>query len=644
MKTRILIVEDQFVEANAVKIALEKAGYEVCGMAMSYEQALPYIRMARPDIVLLDIFLKGDLTGVDLARVLSKEGIPFVYLSANSNQSTLDEAIATRPYGFLVKPFREKDLRIALEIAGFRHQYIGNLAGKQEKLIRQLLNNVTNEKLDPVQRRILLAKAFKQFIPFEYIVVDTDLSDEDPNAVFCCQRVGYDDYVLIAGGEYLQKSGLQNGPYYQWRKEQANLPKPLIEDGVEFARACNKDHVLKVIAESCRVRSRMVIPVLVDGKPRMHVSFFAKQDYVFQTDHLDIFEPLGSNLSVVLHQAKRVPFTEEAQDNHLPVHISTVEKAFEHIVGKSSKLLQALDQVVHVADYDTSVLILGETGVGKEGLVTALHQLSGRRKQPLVKINCAAIPSSLIESVLFGHERGAFTGATERRIGKFEQAQGGTIFLDEIGEIPLEIQAKLLRVLQEKEIERVGGRATIKINVRVVAATNHNLYKDVAAGKFRMDLYYRINVFPISLPPLRERKEDISLLASHFLNRHAVKNRNALKSLSEKSLTKLISYNWPGNIRELEHFIERHVVLNAAELIEDFDLPEETFLDLQQQGADHLIAASGENNEKSMIEAALKSSNGKVSGKDGAAELLGMSSSVLYSKIKKLQIAWNYVY
>jgi transcriptional regulator with GAF, ATPase, and Fis domain/response regulator of citrate/malate metabolism len=645
MSTKILIVEDHFVEANALRILLEKAGYTVCGTAMSYEQALPYLRMARPDIVLLDIFLKGELTGIHLAKVLANENIPFIYLSANSNQSTLEEAKATKPYGFLVKPFREKDVLMALDIANYRHQYVISLRDKQEQLLQQLLNNVINEGVEPNQRRILIAKAFKQFIPFEYIVIDTNLSDENPDSVFCCQRVAYDDYVLVSGKDYIEKAKLPLSQYNLWRSRQTTINQPLIENGADFNKACAADPVLNTIADTCRVHSRMGIPVFQDGKATMYITFFSKQDQIFNIDHIDVIESLRSNLALVLKQVQRnTKTTIPDQLKEPPVSLAQVKHPLEGIIGKNPKLLQALDHVVQVADHEISVLILGETGVGKEGMAYALHHLSGRRKYPFVKINCAAIPSTLIESELFGHEKGAFTGATERRIGKFEQAQGGTIFLDEIGEMPLEVQSKLLRVLQEKEVERLGGRSTIKINVRIVAATNRNLHKDVAAGRFRMDLYYRINIFPITVPPLRERKDDIPLLVAHFLNYYKGLNNGEEKTISAEALESLMHYSWPGNVRELQHVIERNILLQKTRSINFIELPAEPFPEPTRDKESSSPILGTDDLEKKRIIAALKACEGKISGKDGASEILGLTSASLYSKMKKLNISWKYSY
>jgi len=456
MKKKILIVEDQFIEANNLQMILENAGYLICGIARSVPSALEIIDGEKPDLVLLDIFLHGNLTGIDLARKLREKDIGFIYLSANSNKKTLDEAKKTHPYGFLVKPFREKDILVALDIAWYAHE------------------------------------------------------------------------------EYIASKQI-------------------------------KEEVSKK-----------------------------------------------------------------------PVDASKISE-FRNIIGNSRSLKDLLDMVMLVAKSDTSVLLLGESGTGKEKIAEAIYNLSRKKGKPFIKVNCAALPASLIESELFGHERGAFTGAVEKRIGKFEQADGGTIFLDEIGEMPHEMQVKLLRVLQEKEIERIGGRNTIKIDVRIIAATNKNLEKEMAEGRFRLDLYYRLNVFPITLPPLRDRKEDIPALASHFMRFYNDKIGKQVNDISAEVLEKLILYDWPGNIRELENLIERSILLTSGSVITDLSIPDpqkkqsvlfnnlETTKTIEENERDHIIAT-------------LKKCNGKISGEGGAAELLDINVSTLNSRMKKLGI------
>lgn len=305
------------------------------------------------------------------------------------------------------------------------------------------------------------------------------------------------------------------------------------------------------------------------------------------------------------------------------------------IIGKSEKLLETLKKAKLVAPTDVTVLISGETGVGKEVIMKTIHENGNQKNKNLVKVNCAALPSELIESVLFGHEKGSFTGATEKRIGKFEQANGGTIFLDEIGELPLKSQSKLLRVLQEKEIESVGGSMQKKIDVRVIAATNRDLTKCVSDGNFRADLYFRLNTFPITVAPLRERKDDILALANHFIKKAIKRFGIPPIELSKTAKKVLLNYDWPGNIRELEHVIDRALLLNeSAEL--QIELASNS--PIENTSSSEFKLKSLEQIEREQIIETLKYCNGKIRGKDGAAEILKLHPNTLDFKIKKLGI------
>jgi transcriptional regulator with GAF, ATPase, and Fis domain len=299
--------------------------------------------------------------------------------------------------------------------------------------------------------------------------------------------------------------------------------------------------------------------------------------------------------------------------------------------------------VSKVAPSNSTVLLTGETGTGKELIARAIHNSSPRKNKLMIKVNCAALPVNLIESELFGHERGSFTGATERRIGKFELANHSTLFLDEIGEMPLELQVKLLRALQEKEIERVGGKTTIKVDTRIIAATNRNLENLMEEGRFRTDLFFRLNIFPISLPPLKNRKEDIPSLASHFIHRISKKAGKNILSFSNKALQELINYDWPGNIRELEHLIERSVLLTTGDTIKEIYLPSKNKKLSVVPEAQELTIRTIDENEREYILKILKHVDGRISGMGGAAELLGVPPSTLNSKIKKLGIRKEFI-
>ncbi len=315
-----------------------------------------------------------------------------------------------------------------------------------------------------------------------------------------------------------------------------------------------------------------------------------------------------------------------------------ISQNFSELIGESGEMKKIFRLVEQVASSESTVLILGETGTGKELIARAIHNASPRKSKLMVKVNCAAIPANLIESELFGHERGSFTGATERRIGKFELAHNGTLFLDEIGEMPLELQVKLLRVLQEKEIERVGGKITIKVDVRIIAATNRDLEKYMEEGKFRTDLYYRLNTFPISLPPLRNRKDDIPGLAQHFVKLFSKKAGKKINSISNKALQELTQYNWPGNIRELEHCIERSVLLANNDTIKEVQLPVSPKNLPGTKSVEEIPVKTIDEIERDYILKVLKHVKGKISGKGGAAELLGIPPSTLDSRMKRLGI------
>jgi transcriptional regulator with GAF, ATPase, and Fis domain len=366
----------------------------------------------------------------------------------------------------------------------------------------------------------------------------------------------------------------------------------------------------------------------------------------------DLVEYVGTTVDVTEHLQARAELEEAFEEikrlkdrlqNENVALREEIDKAsmFEQIIGTSPPLQAVLSRISKVAPTDSSVLITGETGTGKELVARAIHRRSRRSSRAFVSVNCAAIPRDLIASELFGHEKGAFTGATKRHLGRFELADGGTIFLDEIGELPAETQIALLRVLQEHEFERVGGTGPIQADARVIAATNRDLQTAIAGATFRSDLYYRLNVFPIEVPPLRDRREDISVLVEYFVDRYARKAGKSIRGVTRNSLELLQSYPWPGNIRELQNVIERSVIVCETE---DFSV-DESWLARQPLASEpksqlelsRKLAAQ----EKEMIEAALRESGGRVSGPLGAAAKLGIPGSTLDSKIRSLKINKN---
>jgi formate hydrogenlyase transcriptional activator len=329
--------------------------------------------------------------------------------------------------------------------------------------------------------------------------------------------------------------------------------------------------------------------------------------------------------------------TEERLENEILVLREEIDRSsmFEEIVGSSKPVRQLLKQVEKVAPSDSTVLILGETGTGKELLARALHRRSKRANRPFIRVNCAAIPQSLIASELFGHEKGAFTGAVQRRVGRFEAANGGTLFLDEIAELPMETQISLLRVLQEKEFERVGSNHPISVDVRVIAATNCGLRAAVAAGTFRADLFYRLNVFPITVPSLRDRAEDIPLLLEYFVARYSRESGKSIRHIAKDTLEQLRAYYWPGNIRELQNIVERAVILSETD---SFVVDESWLKSKSAEPSARSGLSTLEDREVEMIEAALAETHGRISGPSGAAVKLGVSRQTLESKIRRLGI------
>jgi formate hydrogenlyase transcriptional activator len=403
------------------------------------------------------------------------------------------------------------------------------------------------------------------------------------------------------------------------------------------------------------MQSLCTLPLVTGDRCRGALFFMASGEGAYRHVRRSMLEQVASSVAVALddclahEEVRRLRDRLAAENVYLREEIRQ-EHNFEEIIGSSPALQRVLRDVQQVAPTDSAVLVLGETGTGKELFARAIHNRSKRRTHPLIKVNCAAIPSGLVESELFGHERGAFTGAIDRRIGRFALADHGTIFLDEIGEMPFELQVRLLRVLQEQEFEPVGSARTIKVDVRVIAATNRSLEKAVSDGVFRADLYYRLNVFPVQVPPLRERRSDIPLLVQYFVNKYTAKIGRAITSVGQRTLDRLLAYSWPGNIRELENVIERAIILSPGSTLEiDEDLlgvesgprlPDAPRLAdtgsavVHDPGADATLAEV----ERRQIIETLKRTDWVIEGPRGAARVLGLHPNTLRSRMKRLEI------
>ncbi|MFT3824859.1 MAG: sigma 54-interacting transcriptional regulator [Chitinophagaceae bacterium] len=647
MKQKILIVEDQFVEADYLRLMLEQAGYGVTGIARSVTQAKDLIKKERPGFVLLDIFLKGNQTGIDLARQLTDENIPFVYLSANSGEDVLNAAKATQPYGFLVKPFREKDLLITLEIARYRHEHSQQSKNLRETGLLKQLKDVVNTSLSWPEKLLKIATFLQSFIPFDFMTVGFGNIGNAAFKGMCFLRIGFSEYQTIGIKELEIITGKTREELTALQSTNPKDTNATFYVESAFRDICKHAPLIQLFADTFQLRSQFGMPVsILHGKP-FSFCLYSRRPDAYNTEHVALFERIRFDLADSIEKMLQTenekitdkPRTGTTTDSTKEI---TATERFSGIIGKSHQLLNVFDQITQVAGTDTSVLLLGESGTGKEKIADAIHNLSNRKGKSFVKINCAALPSTLIESELFGHEKGAFTGAIEKKIGRFEKANGGTIFLDEVGEMPVELQIKLLRVLQEREIDRVGSNQTIKIDVRVIAATNKNLEKEVAEGRFRLDLYYRLNVFPVTLPPLRERREDIPALAYYFMRLYNQKAGRKISEIADDVLNRMMAYHWPGNIRELEHLMERSVLLAKGNIIEDILL---TMVpgNVAATESDESRMKTIHENERDYILSVLKKCNGRIWGPGAAAEILNIHPSTLKSKMKKLGIRKEYI-
>jgi len=414
---------------------------------------------------------------------------------------------------------------------------------------------------------------------------------------------------------------------------------------LEARRLGMKDTAQVEVGTAC------ILPLISRGRVLGTFGVVKYQDNAFTSDDIEFLSQIGNQVAIAVENALAFGEIRELKEKlaqeklYLEDEIRS-EMNFAQIVGKSASLRRVLKQVETVAPTDSTVLIYGDTGTGKELIARAIHDLSPRRSKPFVKLNCAAIPTGLLESELFGHEKGAFTGAIAQRIGRFEVANGGTIFLDEIGEIPLELQTKLLRVLQEREFERLGSSRTLRTDARLIAATNRDLEAMVSEQKFRSDLFFRLNVFPVHVPPLRERQGDIPLLVRHFTQQFSRRMNRAIETIPSATMDALGRYHWPGNIRELQNVIERAVIISSGPVLSvdvtDLKFPkagppaEKPASAKSTNGALHDVL---EETERQQILKALKECNWVVAGPNGAAAHLAMKRSTLQLRMHKLGIA-----
>jgi len=469
-----------------------------------------------------------------------------------------------------------------------------------------------------------LVTRIRQLMSSDFAILGRSNSDDGQLQIMACDAA---DNVVVkqefeALGELFWERALSTGKAWAGSSEELGQ-----NQGV------NDRHAAQPFLSSC------VFPLLSRDRI-LGVLALGRRDGSFYTqDEIEYLERVSSQIAIslendLLHtelQQLKEEFGEETiyVDDQLPS-----EPSFEGIVGRSPALKRVLRQVEVVAPTDSGVLIQGETGTGKELIARAIHNLSGRHDKPFIKVNCAAIPSGLLESELFGHEKGAFTGAVMRKPGRLEVADKGTLFLDEVGDIPLELQSKLLRVLQEREFERLGSTRTQQVDVRVIAATHRDLKQMVEEGTFRSDLYYRLHVFPLTVPPLRDRREDIPLVVRHFVDKYAKRMNRSIEAIPAKTMDACTSYSWPGNVRELQNFIERAVILSSGSTLR---APLEELKD-EKTPAPATNLSTLEEMEREHVLRALRESNWVTGGPKGAAARLGMKRTTLAYRIRKLKI------
>ncbi|MBS7254019.1 sigma 54-interacting response regulator [Flavobacterium branchiicola] len=637
LKKRILIVEDQFIEAHDLQLILEKANYEVTGITRSVEQALEQIEIEKPDLVFLDIMLKGSRNGIELAHYLKEMYIGFIFISANSSKSILDQAKTTHPYGFIVKPFRDQDVLTTLEIAFYRQEYSLESQLMQQFQLQKGIADIKNSNLKKEDALLAFGKVIQTFVPFDYLEVGfATTTHYDKLGII---RKKLDEYQIIDSRKLAQIATVTVNEIDETYRKSKIDQQPIIYSEEALINNLQDAPIKALIAHNFGIKSYLVFPVTIATVQHYHFTFYSRNLNIYSQENLNLLNALENVFSQFIskiYSEQTLSIVPPKTESKL-IQPEVGTEGFEGIIGNSSQMISVFNYIRKVAPSDTSVLVLGESGTGKEKIAQSIHALSPRKDKPLVIINCGAIPENLAESLLFGHEKGSFTGALDKRIGKFEMADGGTIFLDEVGEMSLELQVKLLRVLQEREIERIGNTSPMKIDVRIIAATNKNLEEEVAAGRFRMDLYYRLHVFPITVPPLKKRKEDIPDLAHHFIKVYSEKIGRKPLILSDFALQQIMDYNWPGNIRELEHVMQRAILLTEGNTIKEIELSTSSKMHPEQVTESFSIKTILEN-ERDYILYILKKCNGKISGAGGAAEILDIHPSTLNSKIKKLEI------
>jgi len=554
---RILIVEDEFAVAMELEDRLDHLGYEVVAHELRGREAIARAKETEPDLVLMDIRLDGRMDGIEAAQeIRSRLHVPVVFVTAYSDDETLERAKETAPFGYVIKPFEERELYAAIEVALSTHALERRVARFRDDL-RQILDDLSE---------------------------GTAMTDDDERLTFVSRSASH-----MLGRP---PSALKGRP---WR---VALPFP--------------NDTVRVLERRIEEDSSDRVPVTVthedDQKVRLEVSI--------RRDPRD--------------EDRRILTFTDVTDVHEMRRLLDEKTEFNDIVGKSEPMQQVFQEIRSVASVDATVLIHGDTGTGKELVSRAIHDASSRKDGPFVPVNCAALSQDLAASQLFGHRKGAFTGAVDDHEGYFEAANGGTLFLDEIGDIPLEVQRQLLRVLEERRVTRLGETDSRPVDVRIIAATHRDLMEEVDANRFRQDLLYRIRVARVELPPLRARQSDIPLLVRTFLRRAQATMGKEIERISDDAMRCLIDYDWPGNVRELRNAVESALIRATGRTIERDDLPPE--IHSRDAGLSHVGSGAS---EAERIRAALVQTGGN---RTEAARLLEISRATLYRRLDEYGI------
>ena len=601
----LLLVDDDSAALHVLTRTLEHRGLRLL-LARNGKNALQVASEQKPTLILLDIMMP-DMDGYEVCRRLMRDpatrGSMVIFLSALDDCSDKVRGLELGAVDYITKPFSPGEVLARVETHLTIHRLRQRLAQR-------------NEELELENQHILASMG---------------------EGLYCLDANGRVTYAnpaaaAMTGWDEEQLVGRPVEELYQQPMSSADGHHCSIVETLASGQVCHADD------EVFRCRSGAGFPVECSCTPVIVADEMRGAVLVFR----DITERKQAEqaLQAALKKVEKLRDRLQAEKLYLMDEIRE-QQHFGEIVGSSAALQAVLEQVAQVAPTDTSVLIEGESGTGKESIARAIHDLSPRRDRPLIKINCAGISASLVESELFGHEKGAFTGAHRTRAGHFELADGGTLFLDEFGELSADLQAKLLRVLQEQEITRLGGEKSIKVDVRVIAATNRDLRAMVDSGDFRLDLYYRMSVFPLTMPPLREREGDLPLLVAALLKRMESRLGRHFDGVSQAGMTALQGYSWPGNIRELQNVIERAAILSSGPVVEVHD-PMPTVaaaLDATQPDADQRpppALVSLAEAERRHIRRVLEITGGVVGGRDGAASILDLPDSTLRSRMKKL--------